>query len=154
MAVKIGIASLALVPMLLGCTADHPSDAEPRVDETSLSQDEVAKAEAVAGRVIAEQGASVSSASVIARSGSTGGSNTGHSCTSGRELHIQLVGDFPHTVTSGHPVPPGSPAPDFTVRAMNITADAESGLACLIGVQTGENGEIKPSTGATRLSIP
>jgi hypothetical protein len=151
MVVKTGIACLVLVPTLAACAVDHPPEAGALADETSVSQGEVATAEAVARRVIAEQGASVSSASVIARTASTGGSNTGHPCTSGRELQIQLIGDFPHTVTTGHPVPPGSPAPDVTVRAMNITADAESGLECLIGVQTGE---IEPLSGATRLSIP
>ena len=103
--------------------------------------------------MIADQGASVSSASVIARPGRVKDSNTGHPCTSGRELQIKLIGKFPHTLTTGHPVFPGSPTPDFTVRAMIITADAESGRACLIGVQTGENGEVKPLSGATMLSV-
>jgi hypothetical protein len=58
----------------------------------------------------------------------------------GRELQVMLIGKFPHTSTLGHPVAPGSPTPDFTVRAMIITVDAESGLACLIGVQTAESG--------------
>ena len=72
---------------------------------------------------------------------------------SGREPQIKLIGDFPHAVTTGHPVKPGSPTPDFTVRAMIITADAESGRACLIGVQTAENGEPKPLPGSTILSV-
>lgn len=95
----------------------------------------------------------MSSASVIARPGKVKDSNTGHPCTSGRLLQIKLIGKFPHVVTTGHSVPPGSPAPDFTVRAMIVTADAESGLACLIGVQTAENGEPKPLAGGTRLSV-
>jgi len=103
--------------------------------------------------VIADQGASVSSASVIARTGKVRDSNTGHPCTSGRELQIKLIGNFPHTVTTGHPVPPGSPVPDFTVRAVIITADAVSGRACLIGVQTGESGEVGPLRHGTTLSI-
>ncbi|WP_248581251.1 hypothetical protein [Nocardioides sp. InS609-2] len=110
-------------------------------------------ADAVAGQVIADQGASVSNASAIAQSGKVADSNTGQPCTSGRVLQIKLIGNFPHTVTTGHPVPPGSPAPDSTVRAMIITADAKSGRACLIGVQTGENGEVKPLPGAM-IRIP
>lgn len=93
------------------------------------------------------------SASVIVRPRTVQNSNTGHPCTSGRELQITLIGDFPRSVTTGHPVPPGSPAPDFTVRTMTITADAVSGLACLIGVQTAESGEPRPSPGSTILSV-
>ena len=118
-----------------------------------MSQDEIAKAEAAARQVIADQGATVSSATVIERQGKVRDSNTGHPCTSGRELQIKLIGKFAHTVTTGHPVPPGSPTPDFTVRAMIITADAESGLACLISVQTGEDGGPKPLPGGTMLPV-
>lgn len=153
MGVKTVLASLVLLSMLAGCSSDHTSDASPQGAGTSLSQDEVAKAEAVARRVIEEQGASVSSASVIARPGKIRDSNAGHLCTSGHELQIKLIGNFPHTVTTGHPVPPGSPTPDFTVRAMNITVDAESGVECLIGVQTSENGEVKPLPDAAMLSV-
>lgn len=95
----------------------------------------------------------MTSASVIARPGTVQDSNTGHPCTSGRELQIRLIGEFPHTVTSGHPVEPGASTPDFTVRALSITADAGSGLACLIGVQTGENGTVKPLPGSTMLTV-
>lgn len=154
------LAALLLLPFLASCSSDHTSRATSEStspgpgQRMSLNQDEVAKAEAVAGQVIEDQGASVSSASAIARSGKVDDSNTGHPCTSGRVLQIKLIGRFPHTVTTGHPVPAGSPAPDFTVRAMIITADAQSGRACLIGVQTGENGEVKPLPGATILRVP
>lgn len=153
MVVKTVLAGLVLLPLLAACSLDQAHDATSESRGTSMSQDEVAKAEAVARRVIAEQGASVSSASVIARPGKVADSNTGHPCTSGRELQIKLIGKFPHTVTTGHPVPPGTATPDFTVRAMIITADAESGRACLIGVQTGENGEVEPLPGATMFSV-
>ncbi|MEZ0581216.1 hypothetical protein [Nocardioides sp. MH1] len=147
------IAILLVVSTLAACSSDHTPDPSRSGAGTTLSQDEIAKAEAVARRVIAEQGASVSSASVIGRQGKIESSNTGHVCASGRELLIRLIGTFPNTVTTGHLVPPGSPTPDFTVRAMNITVDAESGQECLIGVQTGENGEVKALPGATALSI-
>lgn len=152
--VRTVFAALVLLPMLAACAVDQASDATPDGRETSsLSQDQLAKAEAVARLVVARQGASVSSASVIARQGRVRDSNTGHPCTSGRELQIKLIGTFPNTVTTGHPVPPGSPTPDFTVRAMIITADEQSGQACLIGVQTGENGEIAPLPGAAFFSV-
>lgn len=48
---------------------------------------------------------------------------------------------------------PGEPPPDFTVRAAIISADAKSGLSCLVGVQTRENGEPKPEPPATILDI-
>lgn len=147
------LAALVLVPLLAACGSGNTPQATSDGGGTSLSQDEVAKAEAVARQVAEDQGASVSSASVIARSGTVKDSNTGQPCRSGRELEILLIGEFPHAVTTGHPVAPGSPAPDFTVRAMGITVDAETGRACLIGVQTGENGAIKPPAGSTTLSV-
>ena len=151
--VKPILAALVVLPLLAACTSAETPQATLERGGPSLSQDEVSKAEAVASQVIADQGATVSSASVIARPGKVKDSNAGHPCTSGRELQIKLIGNFPHTLTTGHPVKPGSPSPDFTVRAMIITADAETGRACLIGVQTGENGEVKPSPGATMLTI-
>ncbi|MFZ2016331.1 MAG: hypothetical protein WAV00_21130 [Nocardioides sp.] len=147
------LAALVALPLLVACSSDPTPHATPQDGGTTLSQDQIAKAEAVARQAIKDQGASVSNATVIARPGKVKDSNTGHPCSSGHELQIKLIGKFPHTVTTGHPVPPGSPAPDFTVRAMIITADAESGLACLIGVQTGENGWPKPLAGGTRLSL-
>ena len=134
--VKPIVAALAVLPLLAACSSAATPYATSESGGPSLSPAEVAKAEAVARQVIADQRASGSSASVIARPGPVKDSNTGHPCTSGRELQIKLIGKFPHTVTTGHPVLPGNPAPDFTVRAMTIIADAESGRACLIGVQT------------------
>jgi hypothetical protein len=153
MSVRSPLVTVVLLALLVACSSAKNPDATPEEASASLSQDEVAKAGAVAREVIADQGASVDSASVTARSGTVEDSNTGHPCTSGRELRIKLIGDFPHTVTTGHPVKPGKPQPDFTVRAMVITADAESGIACLIGVQTAENGEPKPVPGSTALSV-
>lgn len=46
----------------------------------------------------------------------------------------------------------GSPASDSTVRAMLITADAASGRACLIAVQTGDDAE-EPLPGGMTLSV-
>ena len=126
MSVRRLLAAAALLPLLAACSATQSPEATPENAGPYLSQDEVAKAEAVARDVIADQGASVTSASAIAQPGTVTDSNTGHPCTSGRKLQIKLIGDFPHTLTTGHPVKPGSPPPDFTVRAMIITTDAES----------------------------
>ena len=147
------LATLVVPPLLAACSSVHATHSTADDPGASLSRDEVAKAVTIARGVIADQGATVTSASVVARPGSVKDSNTGHPCTSGRELQIRLIGKFPHTVTTGHPVEPGVPTPDFTVRAMNVTGDAESGLACLIGVQTDEKGRVKPLPGSTMLSV-
>lgn len=153
MSVRSPLVTFILLALLVACSSAKSPDATPEESSSTISEEEVAKAEAVAREVIAEHGASVDSASVTARLGTVEDSNTGHPCTSGRELRIKLIGDFPRTVTTGHPMKPGSPQPDFAVRAMVITADAESGIACLIGVQTAENGEPKPQPGSTALSV-
>lgn len=153
------LAVLLLLPLLAACSSDlpprtSPELASPRQDQRpSLSQDEAAKAVAVARQVIADQGASVSSTTALARSERIKASNTGHSCTSGRVLKIKLIGTFPHTGTTGHPVQAGDPAPDFTVRAMIVTVDAQTGHACLLGVQTAENGDVKPLPDGTTLQV-
>jgi hypothetical protein len=103
--------------------------------------------------VVADQGASITSTWVIARRSRASASDTEHRCGSGRRLEIELIGDFPHTVTTGHAVPPGSPAADTTVRAMVVIANAESGVACVIGVQTAERGEPQAPHGSTRLDL-
>jgi hypothetical protein len=151
--VKPFLAALVALPVLVACSSAQTSEAALNGGGTSLSQHELAQAEAVARQAIANQEASVSSASVIERPGRVKDSNTGHPCTSGRELQIKLIGTFPHIVTTGHPVMPASPMPDFTVRAMIIAADAESGVPCLIGVQTGENGGPHPLAGGTKLPV-
>lgn len=151
--VKPIFSTVVALPLLAACSSAQTPYAAPNGGGTSLSHHEIAKADAVVRQTIKGQGASVSSATVIERPGKVKDSNTGHPCTSGRELQIKLIGKFPHTVTTGHPVPPGSPTPDFTVRAMIVTADAKSGLVCLIGVQTGENGEPRPLAGGTTLSV-
>ena len=145
--VRRALAGIALLPLLVACSPDETAPT------SSLSQDDIAKAETLVRDIIADQDAAVTSASVIARSGRVLGGNTGHPCTSGRELKIKLIGDFPHISTTGHPVKAGSAPPDFTVRAMVIIADAESGRACLICVQTAENGEPKPLPRSTILSV-
>jgi hypothetical protein len=90
--------------------------------------------------------ASISIATARAFDGTRSQSNTGHECLSGRLLQIELVGDFPHIVTTGEPVDPRDPGPppDFTVHAVVVTADPETKQVCLIGVQVGEIRPPKP----------
>lgn len=90
----------------------------------------------------------VESASVTVDQGRVKQSNTGHACESGRLLRIRLLGTFPRIVTSGHK---GASAEDTVVGAVLLTADAESGHVCLIGVRTGQ---VQPAPGATTLNIP
>jgi hypothetical protein len=136
---KTRLIALALVPLLGACSPAGMPQSGPQATGASLSQDEIAKAVAVAKRVVADQGATVSSASAIAVAGTTEESNTGSPCTSGRELQIKLIGTFPRAVTTGTGGPTASPASSPAVRAMLITADAASGRACLIRVQTGDS---------------
>ena len=138
------VAIMAVLPLVAACSSSHPS---------SLSGDDLVKAEAVARQAIAGRDATITSATVIVRRGEVGDSNTGHPCTSGRELQVKLIGSFPHDVTSGHPVRAGEPTPDFRVHAIIITADADSGEACLISVQDGENGGPKPLPGGPALHV-
>lgn len=136
---------------LRGPAATHQAASQRAGNPVSAS--ELAKAVALAREEIHSQRATISSATVTASSGKMLDANTGHPCTSGRLLNIKLIGSFPHTVTTGHDVRPGESSPDFTVRAVLITADARSGLACLIGVQTGERGQPEPEPNATVLDI-
>lgn len=154
------VALLALALPLAACSQERQHLPSGQVVESSapahrsIPARERAVATAVARRAVASARATVYSATVTAGRGKVlRNSNTGHLCTSGRLLHVKLIGSFPHTVTTGHPVRPGDPPPDFTVRAMVITADASSGLDCLIGVQTRENGEPKPQPHATVLDL-
>jgi len=73
--------------------------------------------------------------------------NVGPPCTSGKLLHIKLIGSFPRIVHGGYGGPP--PTPSYQpVSAELITADAQSGKACLISVQTGPE---SPEPGAAVL---
>ncbi len=144
----------AVLLVLTACQTTSPGSDHPDAQRPpSISDSDIVTAEAIARDVIADQDATVTSATVVSRAGTVRQSNTGHPCTSGRELRIKLIGDFPHTVTTGHTVKPGEPMPDITVRAVLITADPATGLACLIGVQTAENGEPRPAPGATIISV-
>lgn len=149
---KTRLIALALVPLLGACSPAGMTQSGPQATGASLSQDEVTKAVAVAKQVVADQGATVSSASAIAVAGTTEDSNTGNPCTSGRELQIKLIGTFPHAATTGTGGSNASPTSGTTVQAMLITADATSGRACLIRVQAGDSAS-QPLPGGVPLSL-
>ena len=133
---------MLMLIVLSGCAGSAaPSGSTRSTSGThgELTDQEYAWAVALARQEIREDDASVSSATATVGRGSVTDSNLGYSCESGRLLHIKLIGTFPHIVTTGHPQDPEStPAEDVTVRAVVLTADAESGRACRTGVQTGD----------------
>jgi hypothetical protein len=92
----------------------------------------------------------VTTVTVTVSVGTVTDSNVGYPCESGRLLNIKLIGTFPHIATGGLVHLPGMPAEDSTVHAVVLTADAETGRACLIGVQTGD---VKPEPGAVVLDL-
>ncbi|OIQ72557.1 hypothetical protein GALL_458150 [mine drainage metagenome] len=115
-----------------------------------LTDQEYAFARDVVRREVRRNDDVLTSATVTASYGTVTDSNIGYPCMSGRLLHINLIGDFPHTVTDGHAVKPGDPMPDFTVHAVDLTADAKTGRVCLVSVQTGK---VAPEPGAVSLPV-
>ena len=145
------LATLALLSGLCGC-APGQSAATAKTPTTAISQHEMELAAAAAHLEILKEVATVSNASVTAELGTVSETNTGSVCRSGRLLLIRLIGTFPRVAVTGHPVESGSP--DFTVRAMTLTADAASGSVCLIQAQTGENGPVTPLPSSASLPLP
>lgn len=121
-----------------GVSADGAQEDHDLTLARSIAKDE-ARAEA----------ADIASATFVARDGTVTDSNVGHPCTSGRLIEVKLIGSFPHIGTTGHPLEAGEHE-DFTVTALNITADAASGNVCLKGVQTGE---VEPEPGAVEIPL-
>jgi hypothetical protein len=76
--------------------------------------------------------------------------NLGADCTSGTLIHITIIGTFHGIDISPPPVGEGSPDPDLTPSALVITADPESGQACLLGVRSGE---VTPRPDAVTLEL-
>jgi hypothetical protein len=118
-------------------------------NHSPLTDHEYAVALDLARQEIGRDDATVTSATVTLGHGTVTDSNIGYACTSGRLLHILLIGDYPHIVTTGNPVMAGS-TEDFTVHAVVLTADAESGRACLLGVRTSA---VAPEPGAISLPV-
>jgi len=117
---------------------------------SALTDKEYAFARELVRSEIRKEGAVLTSATATVGYGTVLDSNVGYPCTSGRLLHITLIGDFPHITTGGLAVQPGTPLTDMTVHAVNLTADAKTGRPCLISVQTGK---VAPAPNAVSLPI-
>jgi hypothetical protein len=115
----------------------------------SLTDAEFKAAVAVARAEVAKEAATITSATATIGAGTETETNVGPPCTSGTLLHIKLIGTFPRIAISGSPTDDASSEGDnYSASAELITADAESGKACLISVQTGT---VAPDPGATLL---
>lgn len=117
-----------------------------------LTDQEYAAAVALARREVRKADAHVTSATAeIGRGVVVTNANLGYPCTSGKVLRIKLIGTFPHTTATGLDTRGSTvTAADYTVHAVLLTADAESGRACEESVQTGE---VAPEPGATVLTL-
>ena len=143
---RMALFGLACVFGLSAC-GSQPADGGPA--NGSHEDRDLTLARAIAKDAVTAEEADVSSATFVVRSGTVTESNVGHSCTSGRLIEVKLIGDFPHIVTTGHPVRVGQDG-DFTVTALDITADAADGKVCLKGVQTGV---VEPASGAVEIPL-
>jgi hypothetical protein len=150
-----GAAACVLVLGLGACgTAPFPRhpDSASEGGAGSLTDADLAAAMAAARREIAEESATVTSATVTTRSGTLQESNTGFSCESGRILDLKLIGTFLHITAAPVPLDANRSATpeDFDVHAVLLAVDAASGQTCQIGVQTGQ---VHPATGAVVLDV-
>ena len=155
---------IALVPTMLlvaACaapptTAPSPSPSVPRqlpapVPAGGMTSQELSFARDRAYETIVKERALVSSVTVTAGTGTVTESNVGYACTSGRLLHVLLIGTFPAIVNTGLASTPGSKrGGDVAVSAVEVTADAKSGRTCLFGVRYGT---VTPEPGSVSLSI-
>lgn len=118
----------------------------------SLTDQQYSSALAAASGALRDQEATLTSAAAKVVDGTLTASNTGYNCESGQLLKIKIVGTFPMVVVGGSVKLPGVPRTDGdrTVHAVLITADPETGRACLIGVQTGD---VEPLAGGTPLEL-
>lgn len=115
----------------------------------SLTDGQFNIAVTVAHAEMKKYAATVTSATATVGEGTVMDPNAGPACTSGTLLHIKLIGTFP-TIAVGAPPTTGAPSAsnDYSVSAVLITADAGSGKACDLSVQTGPT---TPAPGATLL---
>ena len=139
-------AAIGLALALTGCNGDDADQGS--ADTGTLTQAQYDAAVNVARHEVEAQDAEVTIATAVLKhnAGQHAPSNTGHRCTGDDVLKIRLIGTFPHTVTTG--TPGGG---STTVTEMDIKADPETGLACLIGVGTSEHPV--PQPGATVLQL-
>lgn len=121
------LALASALALLAACGSGGASGSPTR--HGSLSAHEFAVATRIARSEADREAKTITSATATAAEGTLRDSNTGHPCTSGRLLQIKLLGTF-NTDTAG--VPGGS----GPVTELDITADPDSGRACLISVRT------------------
>jgi hypothetical protein len=143
--------SIALVGATSGCSNDESSSSSQR---TSLTDREIA----VAKRLVAAElekagdGAVLNGAVASVSTERVTQPNTGNSCDSNRLIVVRMRGTFPNMVTSGGPPASKGEAPaSAAVSGLLLTADSQSGLVCLLGVETGD-AESPPS--AVDLQVP
>jgi hypothetical protein len=147
-----GLLALGLSACVNGAPPSQSRSSSDGGARRTLTDADVATAVAAARREVAGEDATVTGATVTTRSGTLPESNTGFACRSGRILNVKLIGTFPHTVTTGHPVDTTGTGTleDFTVHAVLLAVDASSGRVCRIGVQTGD---VHPAPRATVLHL-
>lgn len=142
--------AMAALTALVAIVSFIAFDVSTQHRKSALTDKEYAFARELVRSEIRQQYAVLTSATVTLGYGKVFDSNVGNPCTSGRLLHIKLIGEFPHITTGGLAVQPGTQPPDLTVRAVNVTADAKTGRPCLIGVQTGK---VAPEPNAVSLPV-
>lgn len=96
----------------------------------------------LAKQEIASQTATGVTAFLSIYSGTVSQPNLDYSCAPGRLLQVLLIGQFPHIVVSGIGA--------AEVSAVEMTADAGTGQACLLGVRTGA---VSAPLGSVPLSL-
>ena len=127
------VACLLAVIALQGCgKGANSARADAALGHGSLTNQQFAAAVAVARAEARKDEAVLTSATATIGDGTETDPNAGPACTSGKLLHIKLIGTFPHIVTGGLP-PPATNGP---VTIVLVSADAISGKPCLIGVRT------------------
>ena len=153
MPVSIAAACLLAAIAIGGCASsthhelDDPNTSSSAPAHGSLTDREFNDAVAVARAEADKGGGTITSATATIGDGTETDPNAGPPCTSGKLLHIKLIGTFSKITHGGYGGPP--PTPSYQpVSAVLITADAESGKACLISVQVGPE---TPDPGATTL---
>jgi hypothetical protein len=144
-------ALIVVATLGLAVTACRGSDGAGPPDTGRLTTNQYEIAVNVARHEVENQDAELTSATAILKhnAGRNAPSNTGLTCTSDQVLKIRLIGDFPHTVTSGGP--PGGDPNGGKVTELDVKADAVTGDACLIGVGTSKHPQ--PEKGATLLQL-
>jgi hypothetical protein len=130
-----------------GCASGALEDANPSgqaLAHGALTDHDLRVAVAAARAEVDKESAVLTSATVSIGDGTVTDANAGPPCTSGKLLHIKLIGTFPRIVHGGLAGDPTYEA----VSAVLVAVDPVSGKPCLIGVETGT---ASPEPGAVLL---